>query len=70
MSIPKAPGAPLPSVSRARASYIRTYDAGRVCREPGCVTALSRYNEGQLCWCHAGERLGITPTQPRPTLPG
>jgi hypothetical protein len=29
---------------------------GRRCRYPGCVTVLSVYNFGVLCWSHADEK--------------
>jgi hypothetical protein len=30
----------------------RTFSDGRICREFGCSTLLSRYNGGELCWQH------------------
>lgn len=40
---------------------------GRVCGARDCVTTLSRYNAGTLCWCHTDARLGIVPL---PTITG
>ena len=34
----------------------RTFAAGRVCREHGCRTVLSRYNRAELCWQHEPRR--------------
>jgi len=30
----------------------RSFGAGRVCREPGCSTRLSIYNNGKFCYQH------------------
>lgn len=30
----------------------RSFGAGRVCREPGCTTKLSIYNNGKYCYQH------------------
>jgi hypothetical protein len=30
----------------------RSFGSGRVCREPGCGTVLSRYNQGKYCYTH------------------
>ena len=30
----------------------KAFDAGRVCKEPGCGTVLSRYNQGKFCYTH------------------
>jgi hypothetical protein len=30
----------------------RAFGNGRVCREPGCETLLSRYNQGKFCYTH------------------
>jgi len=30
----------------------RSFGAGRVCREPGCATKLSIYNNGKYCYQH------------------
>jgi hypothetical protein len=30
----------------------RTFDKGRVCKEPDCGTALSIYNKGKYCYLH------------------
>ncbi len=30
----------------------RSFGTGRVCREPGCGTHLSRYNSGKYCYEH------------------
>jgi len=30
----------------------RTFGSGRVCREPGCGTVLSKYNNGKYCYTH------------------
>jgi hypothetical protein len=31
----------------------KAYKAGRTCREPGCATILSIYNDGSYCSQHA-----------------
>ena len=31
----------------------KAYKAGRTCREPGCATILSIYNDGAFCSQHA-----------------
>ena len=30
----------------------RAFKSGRVCREPGCGTVLSIYNNGKFCYSH------------------
>lgn len=30
----------------------KAYQAGRVCRHPGCATVLSIYNSGRFCYQH------------------
>jgi hypothetical protein len=30
----------------------KSFGADRVCREPGCETKLSRYNNGKYCYQH------------------
>ncbi|ACU54821.1 hypothetical protein Afer_1916 [Acidimicrobium ferrooxidans DSM 10331] len=30
----------------------RTYQRGRVCKEPGCTTTLSIYNKSKYCYAH------------------
>jgi hypothetical protein len=30
----------------------RSFGSGRVCREPGCTTRLSIYNNGKFCYQH------------------
>jgi hypothetical protein len=30
----------------------RSFGSGRVCREPGCSTKLSIYNNGKFCYQH------------------
>ena len=30
----------------------KAYKAGRICREPGCETRLSIYNDGKFCARH------------------
>jgi hypothetical protein len=30
----------------------KSYGDNRVCREPGCETRLSRYNNGKYCYSH------------------
>lgn len=30
----------------------RAYKKGRTCREPGCETRLSMYNQGMFCYLH------------------
>ena len=39
---------PLPAVGTAS----RVYSTGRVCRDPGCDTVLSRYNPESWCSLH------------------
>ena len=40
----------------------------RVCREPSCVTLLSRFNPGDRCWNHTDYKLADRnmPTADRP----
>jgi hypothetical protein len=42
-------GIPITSVERA----VRRSKKGRVCREDGCATALSIYNDSHWCSLHA-----------------
>jgi len=30
----------------------RTFSAGRVCAEDGCITRVSIYNRSKFCWMH------------------
>jgi hypothetical protein len=30
----------------------RSFGSGRICREPGCTTRLSIYNNGKFCYQH------------------
>ena len=30
----------------------KTFDAGRVCAAPGCITLLSKYNRAEYCNTH------------------
>ena len=38
--------------SRSQAK-VPNYGAGRTCSDAECATALSRYNDGTLCWHHS-----------------
>ena len=40
---------------RQQRGFIRSYGVGRICADPGCRTALSRYNDSDLCYPHADE---------------
>ena len=40
---------------RPKRGFIMSYGVGRVCADPACDTALSRYNESALCYSHAGK---------------
>jgi hypothetical protein len=35
--------------------FIASYGVGRVCADEACETALSRYNDSELCYPHADE---------------
>jgi hypothetical protein len=41
-------GAPIRALPRRN----RRWPAGRVCAEPGCITAISTYNRSKYCWAH------------------
>lgn len=46
--------APTPgTVRREGRGFVNSYGAGRECAAPGCTTALSRYNERDVCFTHA-----------------
>jgi hypothetical protein len=48
---------PAPGVARrVGRGQVVTYGTGRLCREPGCETVLSRYNEHPKCSLHMGTR--------------
>ena len=57
---PSATGAPPPpqpgTARRAGRGQIMSYGAGRQCREHGCETVLSRYNEHAFCALHMKPR--------------
>ena len=50
-SVPKSRAAPVRERFRTR-GFIADFGLGRICAAPGCETALSRYNDGRLCWVH------------------
>jgi hypothetical protein len=55
-----ASGSPDPNgertvLKRRTRGHIESYGQGRTCLEPGCDTALSRYNKEALCWQHLDE---------------
>jgi hypothetical protein len=35
---------------------LKTFQSGRTCSEPGCVTGLSIYNTHDECWLHGSTR--------------
>jgi hypothetical protein len=35
---------------------LKTFQSGRTCSEPGCVTRLSIYNSHDECWLHGSTR--------------
>jgi hypothetical protein len=41
---------------RPKRGFIASYGVGRVCADPECHTALSRYNQSELCYSHAATR--------------
>lgn len=46
--------APTPgTVRREGRGFVNSYGAGRECAASGCTTALSRYNERDVCFTHA-----------------
>jgi hypothetical protein len=40
---------------RQQRGFVTSYGVGRVCIEPGCDTALSRYNKSERCYPHADQ---------------
>lgn len=46
-------GADREAIPRKIRGHIEAYGQGRTCAEPGCDTALSRYNKAARCWTHA-----------------
>lgn len=46
----------------------RTYGKHRTCGQEDCVTTLSSYNRGPLCWVHrmTAERFAVQPLGPIP----
>jgi len=47
---------PAPGVRPARRGQIASFGTGRICREPGCSTKLSIYNEQAICANHGLSR--------------
>jgi len=47
---------PAPGVRPARRGQIASFGTGRTCREPGCTTRLSIYNEQAICANHGPGR--------------